>query len=258
MANNNANNSFGEKIKNFFANQGNTTTSGKTQVFNVVILDRSGSMSSIRQAALSGFNETLRGIQQAQKQFAETQDHFVSLLTFCSCHMDNVYDKTPALEARELTPADYEPCCCTPLYDAMGLTITSMRDYVKNIPDATVVVTIITDGMENASREYSAKAINNLVKDLRKEGWTFTYMGTNQDVIEEAAKMAINNTRSFSYNNDGVAYAMEADRSQRMNFYGRMDRRKRSGGPRASKLELAEMADLAYEEEEERNKKKGK
>ncbi len=256
MANNNASNSFGEKIKSFFAHQGDTATGGKTQVFNVVILDRSGSMSRIRQAALSGFNETLRGIQQAQKKFAETQDHFISLLTFCNCRMDYIYDKTPAWQARMLTLADYEPCCSTPLYDAMGLTITRMRDYVKNIPDATVVVTIITDGMENASREYDAKAINSLVKELREEGWTFTYMGTNQNVAEEAARMAINNTRSFSYDNAGVSYAMEADRNQRMNYYGRIDEHNKSGRPRASKRELAEMADLAYEEEERKNKKK--
>ena len=57
----------------------------KTQVFNVIILDRSGSMECIRQAAVEGFNETLAGIKKAQEKFADTQDHFVSLVTFCSC-----------------------------------------------------------------------------------------------------------------------------------------------------------------------------
>ena len=56
----------------------------KTQVFNVVILDRSGSMECIRQAAVEGFNETLAAIRKAQEKFADTQDHFVSLVTFCS------------------------------------------------------------------------------------------------------------------------------------------------------------------------------
>ena len=70
----------------------------KTQVFNVIILDRSGSMECIRQAAVEGFNETLAGIKKAQEKFAETQDHFVSLVTFCSCETKHVFDKTPVAD----------------------------------------------------------------------------------------------------------------------------------------------------------------
>ena len=72
----------------------------KTQVFNVIILDKSGSMGSIREAAVSGFNETLTGIRKAQETFGETQDHYVSLVAFCSCEMKELYDKVPVAEAR--------------------------------------------------------------------------------------------------------------------------------------------------------------
>ena len=123
------------------------TDNTKTQVFNVIILDRSGSMESIRRAAVEGFNETLAGIKKAQEKFAETQDHYVSLVTFCSCETRHVFDKTPVAEAHPLTMEDYQPCCCTPLYDAMGITLTAMRRHVKEIEDSVVVVTIITDGM---------------------------------------------------------------------------------------------------------------
>lgn len=92
----------------------------KTQVFNVIILDRSGSMECIRQAAVEGFNETLTGIKKAQEKFAETQDHFVSLVTFCSCETKHVFDKSPVAEAHPLKMEDFQPCCTTPLYDAMG------------------------------------------------------------------------------------------------------------------------------------------
>lgn len=61
----------------------------KTQVHNVIILDRSGSMSSIRQAAVDSFNETLAGIRKAQQKFTDTQEHFISLVTFCGCEMRN-------------------------------------------------------------------------------------------------------------------------------------------------------------------------
>ena len=86
---------------------------------------------SIRKPAIDGFNETLAGIQKAQEKFVDTQDHFVSLLTFCDCEKKYVFDKVPAKDARKLTMEDYEPCCCTPLYDAMGFTLTTMRNYVK-------------------------------------------------------------------------------------------------------------------------------
>lgn len=150
------------------------TAMQKTQIFNVIILDRSGSMQRIRQAAVDGFNETLVGIKKAQEKFADTQEHFVSLVTFCSCETCNVFDKVPVGKAHPLSMNDYEPCCSTPLYDAMGFTLTAMHKQIKDIEDVAVVVTIITDGYENASKEYNGSSIKALVETLRKEGWTFT------------------------------------------------------------------------------------
>lgn len=113
----------------------------KTQVYNVVILDKSGSMSSIRRAAVDGFNETLAGIQKAQEKFSETQQHYISLVAFCSCEMRKLYDKTPVAEALPLDYEEYQPCCCTPLYDAMGFTLTDIRKHVAGLNNAMVVVT---------------------------------------------------------------------------------------------------------------------
>lgn len=194
----------------------------KTQVFNVIILDRSGSMESIRRAAVEGFNETLAGIKKAQEKFAETQDHFVSLVTFCSCDTQHVFDKTHVAEANPLKMEDYQPCCCTPLYDAMGITLTAMRRHVKEIEDCVVVVTIITDGLENASHEYNGQTIKELVERLRGEGWTFTYMGANQDSVEVAMKLSIRNSRNFAYNDEGTRATMEKDTCTRMNFFSRL------------------------------------
>ena len=200
----------------------NETKQTKTQVFNVVILDKSGSMESIRQAAIDGFNETLAGIQKAQEKYASTQDHFVSLLTFCDCEKKYVFDKVPAKEARKLTMEDYEPCCCTPLYDAMGFTLITMRNFVKSVDDAVVVVTIITDGYENASKEYTGVAVKKLVEELKSDGWTFTYMGANQDSVEVAFSLSIRNSRNFDATAGGTMRAMARDTSTRMNFYSRL------------------------------------
>ena len=202
--------------------QKNETKQTKTQVFNVIILDKSGSMESIRKAAIDGFNETLAGIRKAQEKFTDTQEHFVSLLTFCNCEKKYVFDKVPVAEARPLTMDDYEPCCCTPLYDAMGFTLTTMRNHVKDIEDSVVVVTIITDGLENASKEYTGSAVKQLVEKLKGEGWTFTYMGANQDSVEIAFNLSIRNARNFDYSEEGTMVGMAKDSCTRMNFFSRL------------------------------------
>jgi len=233
----------------------NETKQTKTQVFNVIILDKSGSMESIRQAAVDGFNETLAGIKKAQEKYAESQEHFVSLLTFCDCEKKYVFDKVPVAEARKLTLGDYEPCCCTPLYDAMGFTLTTMRNHVKKVDDAVVVVTIITDGYENASKEYTGAAVKKLVEELKGEGWTFTYMGANQDSVEVAFNLSIRNSRNFEATSSGTARVMGKDTSTRMNFFGKLHCLHAGGGEVFASREernaaYSAMADEAFDEEE--------
>ena len=198
------------------------TKQTKTQVFNVVILDKSGSMNRIRQAAVDGFNETLAGIKKAQEKYADTQEHYVSLVTFCSCAKEYVFDRVPVTEAHLLTMDDFRPCCMTPLYDAMGMTLTSMRNHVSRIEDAVVVVTIITDGMENASKEYTGPAVKELVEQLKGEGWTFTYMGANQNSVEVAFTLSIRNARNFDYSSHGTREGMAKETSTRLNFFSRL------------------------------------
>lgn len=238
--------------------QKNETKQTRTQVFNVIILDKSGSMESIRHAAVSGFNETLNGIKKAQKKFADTQEHFVSLLIFCDCEEKYVFDKVPVGEARSLTMDDYQPCCCTPLYDAMGFTLTTMRNHVKNIEDAVVVVTIITDGLENASKEYTGAAVKQLVEQLKGEGWTFTYMGANQDSVEVAFNLSIRNARNFDYSAQGTMAGMAKDSSTRMNFFSRLAHFKEEVEccempARERRACYTAMADEAFDEEESKS-----
>lgn len=227
----------------------------KTQVYNVVILDKSGSMSSIRRAAVDGFNETLAGIKKAQERFSETQQHYLSLVAFCSCEMRKLYDKTPVAEARPLGYEEYQPCCCTPLYDAMGFTLTDIRKHVAGLNDAMVVVTIITDGLENASKEYSGNVVKKLVEELRGQGWTFTYMGANQDAVEVAFTLSIRNARNFDYSEKGTMYAMAKDSSTRMGLFSRIHRFRMEHMHDAAPMSEAErnecyasMADDAFDE----------
>lgn len=192
----------------------------KTQIYNLIILDKSGSMSSIANAAISGFNETIGGIRSAQKQFGDTQEHFVSLMVFCDCDKSFIYDNVPIADVKELTSKEYRPCCCTPLYDAMGISLNKLLNDIKNNPDATAVVTIITDGLENASKEYRLADIKALVERLKNdEGWNFSYIGTNQDVEKSSRDLSIDNHMAFVDDQDGMETAWRKERNARSRMY---------------------------------------
>ena len=195
----------------------------KTQIYNLIILDKSGSMSSIAKAAIAGFNETVGGIRSAQERFKETQEHFVSLMIFCNCEKRLVYDKVPVAEVKELTSKEYQPCCCTPLYDAMGISINALYKDIKDKEDATAMVTVITDGLENASSEYSGSAIKALVERMKnEEGWNFAYIGTNQDVEATSASLSIDNHMAFEDDDAGMRTAWEKERKAKMSVFGRI------------------------------------
>lgn len=166
-------------------------------IHNLIILDESGSMSSIRQQALSGANETISTIRAAQQDYPE-QSHRLTFVTFDS-HGDKdvrtLLDDLPIGLVHDLTEQDYRPRGCTPLYDAMGMSLTALE--AKCRPEDKVLVTIITDGLENASHEYSGNAVRSIVKLLREKGWTFAYIGANQDAVEVAQDLNINNAMKF-------------------------------------------------------------
>ena len=145
------------------------TQNTMTTIHNLLILDESGSMHSIYHQALTGANETIQSIRAAQAQYPD-QDHRFTFVTFNTVapNIKTVVDDKPIGEVKELTEADYAPSACTPLYDAMGMSLSALERKVKE--DDRVLVTIITDGLENASREYSGKAIKEMVGRLREKG----------------------------------------------------------------------------------------
>ena len=196
----------------------------KKQIFNLLILDKSGSMISIKDATIAGYNETIQTIKKAQKEYGETQEHFFSFMAFCQCNKTMIYDKTPIEMANILTPETYQPCCGTPLYDAMGFSLTKLREDLKDKREYKVLVTIITDGYENASREYNAAAISKLVEELKKEGWTFAYIGANQDVEKVAATISINNYVSYNANADSTKAMFQREGKSRERYFERVSK----------------------------------
>ncbi len=166
----------------------------KTRVFSLLILDESGSMSSIEKQAVDSVNETLQSIRSAQKKY-EDQEHYVSFVTFNSDGVKTILDRVEAKEAEDITPEQFNPACCTPLYDAIGKAVTELKNSVGE--NDKVLVTIITDGYENASQEYNRASIKAMTEKLEKAGWTFAYIGANQDAMAVSHDLGIKNAMNF-------------------------------------------------------------
>ena len=172
--------------------------------YHLVILDASGSMCCIRQQALSGCNETIQSIQALQRQQPD-EHHFLSLVTFDSVNPNNVlFDKMPIEQAELLKEEDYEPNACTPLYDCIGMTCTHLKATAPKKEQNNFIVTIITDGLENSSREYNAKKIKMLIDELKPQGWTFALIGANIDEVLEGDKIGIHNSMAFAQTDEGT------------------------------------------------------
>lgn len=196
----------------------------KTQkIYNLVILDASGSMHSIYNQALSGVNETLATIRMAQEEHPELQQ-YVTLASFSAGDhfLNRIYSALPIAEARNITREDYPLLGCTALYDAMGTCISELQQKVTH--EDRVLVTIITDGYENASRTWSGKQIKSLVQELRQMGWTFTYIGADQDVEKVAETIGVQNSLRFSANAEETAVMFAKERKCRNKFYDKMSR----------------------------------
>jgi len=166
-------------------------------IYNVIILDESGSMSSIYRSTLASINEVLSGIRKNQED-NPGQSHYVTIVTFEGNGIGGIKtrrDRVPIESVAPFTEKDYQPGGCTPLYDAMGKTLNNLEGLIR--VEDKVMATVITDGMENSSEEYSGRTIKNLVSRLREKGWVLAYIGANQDSVEVARDLNIANALDF-------------------------------------------------------------
>ncbi len=175
----------------------------KHQVHNLIILDESGSMESIKKLIITGFNELIQSIKSTEAEITE-QEHFISFVSFNSQGNKLLHFIDPVSSLKELNDKSYRPDAMTPLYDAIGYAVNKLDSALEGKSDYNVLVTIMTDGMENASREYSAESIQRLIEGKKEKNWTFTYIGTDHDVAMAAGQLNIDNVLAFEKNDEGI------------------------------------------------------
>lgn len=191
------------------------------QVHNLIILDESGSMDSIKGKIIEGFNEIVQTVKGIEKQFPD-QEHFISLITFNGLGQKILHFIDPVSKLNTIDYTQYKPDASTPLFDALGFSFAKMRQVVENVDNCNVLVTIMTDGEENASKEYTGKAIKQLIEELKLKNWTFTYIGTDHDVEKFADSLSINNKMAFKKDSAGIKAMFSKERNARMGYAAKM------------------------------------
>ncbi len=195
----------------------------KKQVHNLIILDESGSMSSIKTLVIQGFNEIVQTMKGIEKKFPG-QEHLISLVSFNSLGRKILHDCEPLSAISELDAKAYRPDSCTPLYDAIGFSIGHLQSQIAKVKEHHVLVTILTDGHENDSKEYTGAAIKKMIEDYTSQGWTFTYIGTDHAVEQAASNISIMNVMNFEKNQLGVHHMFVKESKARFEYSSKISR----------------------------------
>ena len=166
----------------------------------VFLLDRSGSMSGMEEGTIGGYNSYL------EKQRKSNSDTKITTILF-----DDQYEVLKMRESikdvNNISSDEYYVRGCTALYDAIGKTIKTIENSVKN---NKVLFVITTDGLENASREYNKKSVSKLIK--KHSDWEFMYIGANIDSYAEGQSIGIrsNNIANYKKTKKGTAALFDA------------------------------------------------
>ena len=173
----------------------------------ICIIDRSGSMASIASDAIGGFNTFL---EDQKKVKGDTTLTFVQFDT----QYEIVHENTPLNDVPILDNSTFQPKGATALLDAVGKTIDNTGKRLSNTPEGNrpdkIIVAILTDGEENASKQYNLSKIKEMIQHQKeKYQWEFIFLGANQDAFAEAAKIGIDvkDTFNFAATSTGVRSA---------------------------------------------------
>jgi uncharacterized protein YegL len=164
-----------------------------------MIIDESGSMGMARDATIAGFNEFVAGQKAAE---ATAGAGYLTLIKFDSPHIKTVYAARPLNEVPVLDHTGYTPNGGTNLLDAIGNAINSVNKVLtekKKKDRPGVIITIMTDGEENASRSFNNQQIKDMVAAAEKADWTFQFLGANIDAFSVGSTFGMSASNSVNY-----------------------------------------------------------
>ena len=173
---------------------------GLTEI--VFILDRSGSMSGLERDTIGGYNSML------ERQKKEEGDAVISTVLFDD-KIEVLHDREDLFEVENITDRDYYVRGCTALLDAVGSAIQRISSIQNELPEderpEKTMFIITTDGMENASREYTYAKVKKLVEEKKKkQHWEFIFLGANIDAVEVAGRFGVSKNRAVRYECDSA------------------------------------------------------
>ncbi len=159
----------------------------------VCIIDRSGSMASIIDDAIGGFNSFLKD------QRAIPGKAYLTLVRFDN-EYEVVYESKPILDMPDVTEETLRPRGTTAMWDAIGKTLEDTRDRMKlAMHDYKVIVVILTDGAENDSRSYDEEKVKGLIEEGKKQSWEFLFLGANIDAFAVSKSINLNAAQTVQY-----------------------------------------------------------
>jgi uncharacterized protein YegL len=161
-----------------------------------MVLDRSGSMEEARFDAVSAVNRYLAHVRSDK-----SMDARLSVVVFDSQGIDTIRDRVPVSACADVALSEYEPRGATPLLDAVGYSVGIVDCLTRK--DERRIMAIVTDGLENASREYTREQLRVLLdRKQREDGWLILYMGAGHDSFSQASQIGIptRHTADFSLN----------------------------------------------------------
>ena len=208
----------------------------------VFILDRSGSMHGLEKDTIGGFNSVL------ERNKALPGDANITTILF-DHRYTILHDRQPIRSVAPITERDYSPAGMTALLDAVGQAIRKIDNVMAHTAEdyraGKVQFVIITDGLENASREYSAQRVKQMIRDRQeKDGWDFLFLGANMDAIAVAEDMGIQADRAVTAMADAPGVSLQYDAIAEANVSFRQTRERSASWKRRVEQDTASRGSL--------------
>ncbi len=213
--------------------QSSPKPSSRTHV--VLVLDETGSMESVRDATVGALKEWLSGLKTDLPR-----DTPVTFVRFNSARIARTIDNQPLEVVSATEFDDYAPNHMTPLLDAIGQTILQTAPHV--VGDDGVLFTVMTDGQENSSEEFTANQIRTLIEKHKEKGWKFMFLGADIDAYAMSRQFGLADAEAVSMDK---RFMREAMATQSMKASSYHDVRKKHGSKAAAEQTNYTAADKA-------------